>query len=423
MGEIVGIESRRGWYEPTIEEKMDLAEQYGIDVLHYCKDPWAVRHYWMDKRTGDYQRARCNRWECRHCGPRKVSLWRQLVQQAEPTLFLTLTKAGKTVEEARRALTTFMQALRRGSKGRGPNHKGVREAYAVEYFAVLERHEDFERNGFHWHILIKGVDRIPYKEVIVPLWTSAIKGKRTEEEMLRRDYGYSDEEIREIMQGDDEEKKFRRYGWIERVRNNKVIGYVTKYLMKTLSIGERGKKEVQRERMVLVRDEEGYMQGEKQVFMEQVTSKAHRICYSRSFFPEQVAVLRKRLFAGIEHDSGEQGDNGLPVEVQEQEEPSQWVLMERKTDEYVDVNEYKRERYAELAEELQEVSQEDEQAYQRQKQLIVARVSLEVRSLVALERRRLERRVLQEALEDARPLCRRVVSMWAYHRSMLARAG
>ncbi len=97
--------------------------------------------------------------------------------------------------------------------------------------------------------------------------------------------------------------------------------------------------------------------------------------------------------------------------------------MERQTEEFVDVNAYKRERYAELAQELQEVPREDEQAYQRRKQHIVVQVSAEVRSLVREERRRLERRVLQEALEDGRPLCRRVINMWAYHRSMLARAG
>jgi hypothetical protein len=75
--------------------------------------------------------------------------------------------------EAARALTTFMQALRRGSKGKGPKHVGARPAYPVEYFAVLEEQRDFEQNGFHWHILIEGVEHLPYKEVIKPLWMSA----------------------------------------------------------------------------------------------------------------------------------------------------------------------------------------------------------------------------------------------------------
>ena len=82
---------------------------------------------------------------------------------AELVLFITLTKAGKTVEDAARALTTFLQHLRRGSKGRGAAHAGAREAYPIEYFAVLERHRDFEENGFHWHLLIKGRDFIPHE--------------------------------------------------------------------------------------------------------------------------------------------------------------------------------------------------------------------------------------------------------------------
>jgi hypothetical protein len=41
-----------------------------------------------------------DRWDCLFCGPRKVDQWRQLVKAAEPTLFLTLTKARKTVEES-----------------------------------------------------------------------------------------------------------------------------------------------------------------------------------------------------------------------------------------------------------------------------------------------------------------------------------
>src|SRR5438067_13638366 len=141
---------------PSFEEQVALVQQHHLDTLLFCHDPWALRHRFINRQTGEVVRARCNRWDCLYCGPRKVDIWRQLVKAAEPTLFLTLTKAGKTVEEAARALTTFLQYLRRGSKGRGPNHIGVREAYYVEYFAVLERHENFEENGFHWYLLIKG---------------------------------------------------------------------------------------------------------------------------------------------------------------------------------------------------------------------------------------------------------------------------
>ena len=80
-------------------------------------------------------RARCDNWKCLHCGPRKVDLWRQLVQAAEPTHFVTLTKVGWTLKEAARVLTTVLQYLRRGSKGYGPDHVGARPAYPIEFFA------------------------------------------------------------------------------------------------------------------------------------------------------------------------------------------------------------------------------------------------------------------------------------------------
>src|SRR6266702_2722195 len=106
---------------PSIDEQANLVEKHKVDTLLYCPNPWALRHVFINKDTGEVVRARCNRWDCLYCGPRKVDMWRQLVKAAEPTLFLTLTKAGKTVEEAARALTTFLQYLRRGSKGRGSN--------------------------------------------------------------------------------------------------------------------------------------------------------------------------------------------------------------------------------------------------------------------------------------------------------------
>src|SRR5947209_15115584 len=125
---------------PSFEEQMALVQQHHLDTLLFCHDPWALRHRFLNQETGEVVRARCNRWDCLYCGPRKVDQWRQLVKAAEPTLFITLTKAGKTVEEASKALTVFMRFLRRGSKGWGPNHIGMRIAYPIEYFGVLERH-------------------------------------------------------------------------------------------------------------------------------------------------------------------------------------------------------------------------------------------------------------------------------------------
>src|ERR1700704_2696595 len=181
---------------PSLDEQAALAEKHELDTLLFCPDPWALRHVFINQDTGEVVRARCNRWDCLYCGPRKVDQWRQLVKAAEPTLFITLTKAGKTVEEASQALTVFMRFLRRGSKGKGPNHIGAREAYPIEYFAVLERHSNFEENGFHWHLLLRGVDRIPY-DLIKDLWRSATHGQAEN-------------------------------GWIQRIENVRAIGYVTK---------------------------------------------------------------------------------------------------------------------------------------------------------------------------------------------------
>ena|SRR2546428_14183579 len=117
---------------PPLDLQADLAEKHGLETLLFCPDAWALRHVFINQETGEIARTRCNRWDCLYCGPRKVDQWRRLIKATEPTLFLTLTKAGQTVEEAARALTTFLQYLRRGSKGRGANHTGAREAYPIE---------------------------------------------------------------------------------------------------------------------------------------------------------------------------------------------------------------------------------------------------------------------------------------------------
>jgi len=80
----------------SLDVQADLAEKYGADTLLFCPDPWALRHVFINQQTGETIRARCNRWDCLFCGPRKVDQWRQLVKAAEPTLFITLSKARKT---------------------------------------------------------------------------------------------------------------------------------------------------------------------------------------------------------------------------------------------------------------------------------------------------------------------------------------
>jgi hypothetical protein len=84
----------------SLNEQADLVEQHGVDTLLFYPNAWALRHVFINQNTGEIVRARCNRWDCLFCGPRKVDQWRQLVKAAEPTLFHTLTKAGKTVEGA-----------------------------------------------------------------------------------------------------------------------------------------------------------------------------------------------------------------------------------------------------------------------------------------------------------------------------------
>ncbi len=402
MGRAIELKAeRRLWRVPSLEERADIAERHKADTLLICPDPWAIRHVWINRETGEVQRARCNRWECLHCGPRKVDLWRQLVKQAEPVLFLTLTKAGKTIEEAARALTTFIQALRRGSKGKGPNHIGARLAYLIEYFAVLERHKDFERNGFHWHLLIKGVDYIPYKEVIQPLWMSATHYKPETEE---------------------EEGQGAKIAHIEPIRNARAIGYVTKYLTKAVTLGDKGTREVKRERTVVSEDEQGNLRLERQMVAETVTSKAHRIRYSRSFFPEKVSELRKRLFAGME-----QAEDGKPLEHQEEsevlEKRSAWMLVDQQEDLGTQVDEYRQRRIAEVVGELGGIRGLDAKEYEKRKRLALAAVMEEVREMARQEYRRRKRGALLSALEEDRQLSRRVIHVWHYQRQQLRLVG
>jgi len=359
---------------PSVEEQADLAENHGLDTLLFCPKPWALRHVFINQDTGEVVRARCNRWDCLYCGPRKVDQWRQLVKAAEPALFITLTKAGKTVEEASRALTTFLQYLRRGSKGRGPNHIGVREAYPIEYFAVLERHTNFEENGFHWHLLVKGFDFIPH-DILKEAWRSARHGEAY------------------IVD-------------VQAVRKPHVIGYVTKYLTKSLSRGEKGVRYEERELGVISQDEEGNLVEERHTYTVELVSRARRIRYSRHFFPEKVSDLRARLFAEIEQGSMEQTatesstedspvgeadqvDNGKPVDVSEASEGEnskpgeEEKIVKRSSWSLVTCEEYT----------------EDIQEYRRRRRKALIEALIELR--------------------EGRNLSRRVINIWAYQRNEL----
>ncbi len=263
-----------GRFQPlAVEIQAELAAQHGLDTLLFCPNAWALRHRFVNTETGETVRARCGSWSCLYCGPRKVDMWRQLVKAAEPTLFITLTQVGKTLKEAARVLTTVLQYLRRGSKGRGQNHVGARPAYPIEVFAILEEHSDFENVGFHWHLLVKGVEFLP-NQVVSDALRSATGG---------RSY---------ITK-------------TERVRNNRAVGYVTKYLMKEIARERRGMIEEQVVKpLVSVNDEGRLVQEEVMVTVERLC-KAHRIRYSKHFFPEKTVDLRRRVFGEREKDAGE----------------------------------------------------------------------------------------------------------------------
>src|SRR5713226_5613209 len=307
-----------GRFQPlSIEVQMELAEQHGLGTLMFCPDAWALRHRFINQETGETVRARCGSWSCLYCGPRKVDMWRQLVKAAEPTLFVTLTRVGTTLKEASRVLTTVLQYIRRGSKGRGKDKVGSRPAYPIQVFAVLEEHSDFENVGFHWHLLVKGVDFLP-NQVVSDALRSATGG---------RSY---------ITK-------------VKRVKNNTAVGYVTKYLMKEITRERRGVEEERKLVTVTVTDVvEGAVDGRGVPYLYEVRRdtqgqvveiqeervverlcKAHRIRYSKHFFPESTADLRRRIFGEKEEEqegSQEQGEVSESEQERVPVRPSVWVL-------------------------------------------------------------------------------------------------
>ncbi len=327
-----GTESR--FHLPSIEEQAVIAQQHQVDALLFCPDPWALRHRFINQETGEVVRARCNSWQCLYCGPRKVDQWRQLVKAAEPTLFVTLTKVGWTIHEASRVYTTVLQCLRRGSKGFGRDHLGARPAYPLECFAVLEEHRDFEHVGFHWHLLVKGVDYLP-KQTVSDALRSATNG---------RSY---------IVH-------------VDGVKKMHAVGYVTKYLTKDVTSDKRGMREELREMLVYRLDEQGQVVQECSLQTVQVMSKARRIRYTRHFFPASTADLRLRLFSQLGDVSEIAIDQAVSPDVQgvvslerddqsgesEQEvKRSAWVLYEQEPFSS-DIQDYRARRQAALLESL-----------------------------------------------------------------------
>jgi len=222
------------------------------------------------------------------------------------------------------------------------------------------------------------------------------------------------------------------------------VGYVTKYLMKEIAREHRGMVEETQVVPVVVMDavdgacneqgtpylyevrcgKQGQVIEERQEQTIERLCKAHRIRYSKQFFPERTADLRQRLFGGNEEDtpecqgqeevsgqkSGEQGDG----EAQQSEVPysedgqepqpvrrSAWVLYEAEP--FID----------------------DEHVHERRRYAALAGVTLPAEenetSLEAYKRRC--REALREALgalrEGKRVYSRRVISIWSYQRERM----
>src|SRR5258706_384952 len=149
-------------------------------------------------------------------------------------------------------------------------------------------HKDFERVGFDWHVLVKGVDYLPHEAVKEAL-RSATKGRSY---VVR----------------------------VRKIKDARGIGYVTKYLTKGVALPRRGTTQQQVERVIPVfdavegvqndrgnpylyrtlLDEHGQAMVERVTETEEVVSRARRIRYTRHFFPESTAVLRARLFADLD---------------------------------------------------------------------------------------------------------------------------
>lgn len=306
----------------SLDEKVRTIEQHHLETLFFCPDPWALRHRFVNEATGETIRARCDRWTCLYCGPRKVDLWRRLVAEAQPTLHVVLTRVGWTVQDASRVLTTVSQYLRRGSKGLGRNHIGARQAYPFEYFAVLEEHKNFHKVGFHWHLLVNGVDNLPYQVVREALWSS--------------------------MKVRYEEQDRSHVAHVKAVKSARSIGYVTKYLTKEIAVERRGVRQVEEQRMVYRRDEQGKITQASTTRMVEVMSHARRIRYTQHFFPESTALLRARVFADLGDGEIAISAGGVvpDVEAVSEEEGREtvkaaWVLFEEApysddTDDYYD---------------------------------------------------------------------------------------
>jgi len=376
-----------------LEAQLEVVEEAGLDTLLCCPDAWALRHGFVNPQTGETVQARCGSWSCPYCGPRKVDMWRQLIKTAEPTLHVVLTKVGKTLEEASRVLTTVVQYLRRGSKGRGKDHEGARPAYPIQVLSVIEEHSNFEENGFHWHLLIKGVEFLP-NEVVSDALRSATKG---------RSY---------ITK-------------VRRIHNHTAIGYVTKYLMKQIHRERRGLVEEARVATVVARevvtgsedaqgqpyeyvvrldDQERVVEEERGEVVKRLC-KARRIRYSRQFFPASTAALRRQLFGEPEDQVEDEVASGEEAEMVVDDVPQG----PQGEDESIEGN---------------TVPLENRHAVKRSGWVLyeAAPFSDDI-TVYRLRRRKALRAALERLRGGKRLYSRRVVTIWSYQREQFRLAG
>ena len=238
----------------------------------------------------------------------------------------------------------------------------------------MERHSNFDENGFHWHLLVKGVDFIPH-DILKEAWRSARHG------------------VAYIVD-------------VQAIRKPHVIGYVTKYLTKSLSRGEKGVRHEEREVRGISQNEDGNVVEERHTYTVELVSRARRIRYSHHFFPEKVSDLRARLFAEIEQGSMEQTETEPSTKDSPVVEAGQ-----------VDVS--KPLDIGEAPEGNDDKPREDEKTVKRSSWSLV---KCEEYTEDIQEYRRRRRKALLEALIDLREgrnLSRRVINIWAYQRNEL----
>jgi hypothetical protein len=195
---------------------------------------------------------------------------------------------------------------------------------------------------------------------------------------------------------------------VQAIRKPHVIGYVTKYLTKSLTRGEKGVRSEEREKMVVGLDENGTVTEERHTYTVELTSKARRIRYSRHFFPEKVSELRARLFAEIEQQSMEQNESTCSA--------CDSTLEQEISNEGTSASEANEEDDTTSAE-------AESQPVKRSSWTLVEREEF-TSDLKEYQRRC--RVALMEALvdlRDGRNLSRRVISIWAYQRREARWAG